>query len=740
MKNRLFIGVVTTECYRESQRELLRGIISQAFRASCDICVIAKMHRFKQPESDYTKSEDVIYNLVASDRFDGFIYDRDVFGDEKLVSWIDGLLEKSRKPVILLGNTENRLFDSASVDDSEAFEKITDHLIDVHGYRKIYCLTGPKGVQCSEERLNGYFASMKKHRLPYDKSYYFYGDFWKRKPAELAGRIISGDVEKPEAIVCGNDAMAAELCNIFKKQGIDVPGDIAVTGYDGFNDNLGTSVTVTTYRRPHFQLGAEALRRLYRMITGKLCTRIQNEKNEIIPGQSCGCAYRPRITDHKTRRRMEVEKTFSDYMLHSSMLIDICNIEDLESVLIRTGWYSYLIYKLGRFGICLTEKYLRGVKSDYTGPLTFGTDEKMQLNFSKIPMHDLECSGRSFDISEIVPDFIEPDRKHPSAYYVSLLHNNYNYFGYALLSFGKNAASFDPVYLYFIKYLNTALEVIYRKNQIRLSEKTENSQHFTDSETGFLNYRGLQSRFLDSFDMCSRVYALIETDDMLSLYIPSSPNSPDFSETLKSVFSESINDHLSDGECAAVITEGAYFMILDDAAKPEKIFDDIVRRLSAASEMLSCPVTLSLGIYNARADDRMSSLKSALYHARAGRVKTYTNQRREQNPQRDKLEKLRSRMMKHPEETWKIDSIADELYLSKSYLQKLYRETFGKSIIEELIQFRTEKACELLVTTPKSISEIAFDCGYSSYTYFTRQFSDLTGMSPSEYRKNNKMQ
>ena len=92
--------------------------------------------------------------------------------------------------------------------------------------------------------------------------------------------------------------------------------------------------------------------------------------------------------------------------------------------------------------------------------------------------------------------------------------------------------------------------------------------------------------------------------------------------------------------------------------------------------------------------------------------------------------------MKNPEKSWNISDIAEELYLSKSYLQKIYKSYFGKSIIEEMIQFRIEKAKNFLSDTDMTITEIARECGYSSYNYFVRQFKIAEGVSPSEYRNN----
>ncbi|MCD7810640.1 MAG: helix-turn-helix transcriptional regulator [Ruminococcus sp.] len=74
------------------------------------------------------------------------------------------------------------------------------------------------------------------------------------------------------------------------------------------------------------------------------------------------------------------------------------------------------------------------------------------------------------------------------------------------------------------------------------------------------------------------------------------------------------------------------------------------------------------------------------------------------------------------------------MFISKSYLQKIYKSYFNKSIIEELIQFRLDKAKKLLIETDLSVTEIANECGYSTYNYFVRQFRAAENLSPSQFR------
>lgn len=101
----------------------------------------------------------------------------------------------------------------------------------------------------------------------------------------------------------------------------------------------------------------------------------------------------------------------------------------------------------------------------------------------------------------------------------------------------------------------------------------------------------------------------------------------------------------------------------------------------------------------------------------------------------EKLCIIREKIRNNPQYEWSIDSICKEFHVSKSYLQKSYKSCFGSSIIDELIHFRIDMAKELLEETELSITEIAEQCGYSSYIYFARQFKKVENIIPSAYRE-----
>lgn len=82
-----------------------------------------------------------------------------------------------------------------------------------------------------------------------------------------------------------------------------------------------------------------------------------------------------------------------------------------------------------------------------------------------------------------------------------------------------------------------------------------------------------------------------------------------------------------------------------------------------------------------------------------------------------------------------LDSIADKVNLSSSYVGKLFKKLTSKSISEVITEVRMEKAKELLKTTNMSVSEIVENVGFASSAYFYPLFKKMNGVTPNDYRQ-----
>ena len=81
------------------------------------------------------------------------------------------------------------------------------------------------------------------------------------------------------------------------------------------------------------------------------------------------------------------------------------------------------------------------------------------------------------------------------------------------------------------------------------------------------------------------------------------------------------------------------------------------------------------------------------------------------------------------------DLLADKLHYDYSYLSRLFSETEGITIEHYLILQKTERTKELIIYDELTLSDIAYQLGYSSTAYLSAQFKKVTGMTPGTFRK-----
>ncbi len=89
----------------------------------------------------------------------------------------------------------------------------------------------------------------------------------------------------------------------------------------------------------------------------------------------------------------------------------------------------------------------------------------------------------------------------------------------------------------------------------------------------------------------------------------------------------------------------------------------------------------------------------------------------------------------HYSERLYLGDIAAHFGMSPKYFCRYFKNSFGRTLMEYLHHFRIKQASALLLGTDMRIMDIAFAVGFDNFSYFIRKFKELTGMTPSEYRK-----
>ena len=85
-----------------------------------------------------------------------------------------------------------------------------------------------------------------------------------------------------------------------------------------------------------------------------------------------------------------------------------------------------------------------------------------------------------------------------------------------------------------------------------------------------------------------------------------------------------------------------------------------------------------------------------------------------------------------------IPILARQSGINEAKLKEGFKELYGAPIHTYLLQLRLEKAKHLLLTTTMPITDITYHIGYSHVTHFTSLFKKEFGITPTEWRKENK--
>lgn len=102
------------------------------------------------------------------------------------------------------------------------------------------------------------------------------------------------------------------------------------------------------------------------------------------------------------------------------------------------------------------------------------------------------------------------------------------------------------------------------------------------------------------------------------------------------------------------------------------------------------------------------------------------------------VETVKRWIQEHYDQQTELGSLASMVYLTPSYLSKLFKNETGMTITDYLIEVRIKKAKHLLKTSPDmKIHEIGCGVGYPDPAYFNKLFKRIVGVTPNEYKKIN---
>lgn len=730
MNRRLLFTVVTARASAAEQRQILEGIISQAFEMNIDISVVSNIYNASE-YNPFITNENTVYNLIKNTRHDGIIFTDDSFMNPELRKNVCRMINESNIPVIGIGASCSE-YKSISSDTSADIEKMTDHMAEVHGFTDFDFLTGFENSPQSHERIDGFRRSLEKHGIPFDSSRVIFGDFWENSGKELAMAYAEHKRKLPQAVICANDYMAYSVIDTLTAHGIKIPEDVSVSGYEYIGDRTDHYPVLTTFSCNRKNTGRKAVALLYKMITGTEYSSEQiSTEGELIPGNTCPCGVCSEhiSTEISEKKKQQYYTSLNDTGMLEQFLTKSVTVPDFIAALNR---HSYIIPDLSGLYLCLYDDWC----------VNRNTDDKKESENG-----DTVC----YAISDIYRQYTPPlhfcrntlfpeeliSGDHPNAYYCCPVFFMDEDFGYMVVRYDK-VQCFGESFRSWNKIAANALEFLRMKNDIDYLVRCQNLSQYRDSSTGLYNTEG----FLNESDISLRNTSS-EDFSVLAVNIHSSGNifssgteNYDLHNTVISETSLITDSFASANGFVCGMADRNTFIIFSTGTFSEHALEKLNTELGIffRNNGIYGNDICSAAAVTGRTSD--GNLRAVMEEAsELARQKNIQNAEKYSLPDYQKFVKLRSRLYFAPEKNITAEDACREFCLSSGYFRVMYKKFFGISFHQDCIAMKIELAKHCLVSTMMNIASVSEKCGFQNEKYLMQQFKKITGCTPNQYRK-----
>jgi LacI family transcriptional regulator len=236
-------------------------------------------------DSDQRLASHRVYERVIRGRhIDGMMIASSVVEDP-----IVARLQESGFPFILIGRHPRLQVSWVDVDNRGGAEIGVAHLLE-HGRRRIAMIAGPRNMIATIDRYAGYVTALGSAGLLPEPELTVYSDFTRRGGYRAMQEILANPNGLPDAVFAASDAMASGALQALRDGGLRVPEDVAMMGFDGFEDTLVSLPILSTVVQPAVDEGRLAVQTLLELVEFPERAPIQR----ILPTnlslrRSCGC-------------------------------------------------------------------------------------------------------------------------------------------------------------------------------------------------------------------------------------------------------------------------------------------------------------------------------------------------------------------------------------------------------------------------------------------------------------------
>ncbi|WP_163538521.1 GntR family transcriptional regulator [Gracilibacillus sp. YIM 98692] len=253
------IAIVTTYISEYIFPSIIRGAESYLSQQGYHVSIFNTHNR-------YEEEKDILSKILLGN-YDGVIIEptNSASSNPNLKYYLN--LEKENIPYVMINARYEELEPiSFMMNDVQGGFIQTKHLID-QGHKEIACMYKTDDAQ-GQKRLKGYIKAHRELNLPLNpKNIVTYDtENQHQKPVNALRKLLSQKSDKLTGLVCYNDQLVLRLMDFLRSEGIQIPKDISLVGYDDSMLAEVSEVKLTSVAHPKSQLGLDAAKTIIQMI------------------------------------------------------------------------------------------------------------------------------------------------------------------------------------------------------------------------------------------------------------------------------------------------------------------------------------------------------------------------------------------------------------------------------------------------------------------------------------------
>ena len=340
MKKIFNVAVFVCGMDEEYPFQIIRGINEYAKEHAINISFFASFGGIVENNS-FDDGEYSIYKLPNLAMFDGAILMTNTFSNPVIRNTIIERVKASGIPSVIFETKDYEEFYDVSIDNYAVMKELVEHLIKVHGAKVFNFISGPEENPEAKERYRAFRDALSENGLEFDEDKRLYKGFFRSYDGIHAiEEFLNSGLSLPDAFVCANDSMALTAMNKLQANGIKVPDDVMITGFDNIFNARQSSPLLTTIKRPLFASGMKACEVLYSLMKGEEQPRSTLMEAEPVFAESCGCQINTEdhVAEFRNETSIRIERTYTGIHMLNRLIAALAvskNIEECSDAIVK---------------------------------------------------------------------------------------------------------------------------------------------------------------------------------------------------------------------------------------------------------------------------------------------------------------------------------------------------------------------------------------------------------------------